>query len=153
MHVRDLVANDRGAVGEALTLSGAFSEDEVRVALDMFDGGMNGDYALVGVEDEGGLRGYACFGKAVLSRSSWYLYWICVHPACQGRGYGRAIEAAVEESVRTAGGERLVLETSGRADYERSRKFYDGAGFTLVGQIPDFFKPGDDCLIYCKVLT
>ncbi len=153
MRVRDLTPNDRGAVAEALAVSGAFSEDEVRVALDMFDGGMNGDYSLVGVDDENGLRGYACFGKAVLTRGSWYLYWICVHPASQGRGYGRTLEAAVEEAVRNAGGERVVLETSGRPDYERSRRFYEAAGFTLAGTIPDFFKPGDDCLIYCKVLA
>jgi ribosomal protein S18 acetylase RimI-like enzyme len=50
------------------------------------------------------------------------------------------------------GGERLVLETSGRPDYERSRRFYERAGFTVQGRIPDFYKPGDDCLIYCKIL-
>ena len=68
----------------------------------------------------------------------------------QGTGVGQALERSVENSVRHMGGERLVLETSGRPDYERSRRFYERAGFTVHGRIPDFYKPGDDCIIYCK---
>jgi ribosomal protein S18 acetylase RimI-like enzyme len=70
----------------------------------------------------------------------------------QGTGIGRALQRTVEEVVRQQGGDRLVLETSGRADYDRSRRFYTRAGFTVQGCIPDFYKPGDDCIIYCKIL-
>jgi ribosomal protein S18 acetylase RimI-like enzyme len=135
-----------------LTRCGAFSAEEVRVAIEMFDSGLAGDYSLLGVETDGALRAYACFGRAGLTERSWYLYWMCVHPAVQGTGVGRTLERGVAERVREMGGERLVLETSGRPDYERSRRFYERAGFTVQGRIPDFYKPGDDCLIYCKIL-
>ena len=45
-------------------------------------------------------------------------------------GIGQALQQSVEKWVRQKGGERLVLETSGRADYERPRRFYERAGFT-----------------------
>jgi SET domain-containing protein len=45
-----------------------------------------------------------------------------------------------------------VLETSGRADYARARRFYERAGYRTVGRITDFYKPGDDCVFYCESL-
>jgi ribosomal protein S18 acetylase RimI-like enzyme len=150
--VRSLTSCDRELVKDALTQCRAFNQEEIRVAIEMFDAGVAGDYSLLGVECDGILRGYACFGRASLTERSWYLYWICVHPAVQRTGVGRALEQSVEQLVRQMGGDRLVLETSGRADYERSRRFYRRAGFTEHGRIPDFYKPGDDCIIYCKTL-
>ena len=44
------------------------------------------------------------------------------------------------------------LETSGRPDYEATRRFYRAAGFTEAGRVPDFYKPGDDCVVYYKAL-
>lgn len=152
MIVRDLVPDDREAVREALIECGAFSPEEVKVALDMVESGLNGDYSLPAIETEGQVRGYACIGKATLTAGAWYVYWICVHPSFQGRGIGRRLQERIEEVVRAAGGDRLVVETSGRADYERTRCFYREAGFAVAGRIPGFYKPGDDCVIYCKVL-
>ena len=48
--VRDLAAADRAAVQDALIDCGAFTEDEVRVALEMVDAGLSGDYSLLAVE-------------------------------------------------------------------------------------------------------
>jgi ribosomal protein S18 acetylase RimI-like enzyme len=149
---RCLAASDRSVIHEVLTRCGVFTNEEIRVALEMFDCGLAGDYSLRGIDADGALRAYACFGKASLTERSWYLYWICVDPAVQGTGIGRALERTVEDSVRQMGGERLVLETSGRRDYEGSRRFYERAGFTVHGRIPDFYKAGDDCIIYCKML-
>jgi ribosomal protein S18 acetylase RimI-like enzyme len=150
--VRALVAEDRISVREALIDCNAFSDEEVRVALEMLDAGLHGDYALLVVETHEKVCGYACVGRAHLSVSSWYLYWFCIHSQMQGRGLARTLQAGVEDLVRTRGGDRLILETSGRTDYERARRFYHSVGFIQVGCIPDFYKPGDDCLVYCKVL-
>jgi ribosomal protein S18 acetylase RimI-like enzyme len=153
VRVRDLATDDRASVREALILCGAFTDEEVRVALEMVEAGLAGDYCLLAVETDGDLRGYACFGRAHLTASSWYLYWICIHPQAQGVGLGRMLQRRVEDRVRELGGDRLVLETSGRADYERARRFYREVGFVEVGRIPEFYRPGDDCLVCCKVLS
>ena len=140
-----------------LEASGAFSEEEVRVALELMDaasaGGLDGDYPSFAAEVDGVTRGYVCAGKTPLTRGTWHLYWICVHPAAQSMGVGRALQAYVEAFVRSRGGERLVLETSGRAGYARTRRFYELQGYRAVGRINDFYKPEDDCVIYCKSLV
>lgn len=150
---RQLVAGDRPAVREMLVRSGAFSEEEVRVALEMVDAGIQGEYSLLAAEVDGEVRGYACIGKASLTASTWYEYWICVHPSAQRTGVGRALQSYLEDLVRKSGGERIVLETSGRPDYARTRHFYHQAGFVQVGRVPDFYKPGDDCVVLCKMIN
>jgi hypothetical protein len=72
------MASDRALVYEGIEQCGAFSDEEVRVAIEMFDAGLAGDYSLIGIETGGVLRAYACVGKAALTERSWYLYWICV---------------------------------------------------------------------------
>ena len=46
----------------------------------------------------------------------------------------------------------MVLETSAGPAYARARAFYERAGYAVVGRIADFYKPGDDCIVYCKRL-
>jgi len=154
--VRELRPSDRVEVREALVACGAFTEEEVRVALEVLDaglsGGLDGDYPLFAAEVQGRVRGYVCVGQTPLTRDTWHLYWICVHPIAQARGVGRALQAHAEAFVRARGGERLVLETSASPGYARARGFYHDAGYTVVGRIPDFYRPGDDCILYCKAL-
>jgi ribosomal protein S18 acetylase RimI-like enzyme len=152
--VRELQPGDRPAVREALVACGAFTDEEVRVALEVLDAGvdagLDGDYPMFAAEADGRFAGYVCVGQTPLTQSTWHLYWICVHPRAQGRGVGRALQAHAEDFVRARGGERLVLETSATPGYARAREFYTRAGYTVVGRIPDFYRPGDDCIVYCR---
>lgn len=150
--IRNLVDEDLRPVEDALVACGAFTTDEICVALEMAQEGIGGGYLVPALEVDGIVRAYGCVGKAGLTQSTWYLYWICVHPFYQRAGLGRELQAHIEQLVRDSSGERLVLETSGRADYARTRRFYRQAGFAEAGRIPDFYKPGDDCVVYCKLL-
>ena len=153
MTIRELAPADREAVHAMLVDCQAFTDTEVKVALEMVEDGLKGDYTLLAVEIDGKLRAYACLGPAWTTASAWYLYWICVEPSAQASGIGRMLQEAIEDIVGKSGGDRLVVEASGRADNERTRRFYRQAGFAQVGCIPDFYKPGDDCIVYCKVLS
>jgi ribosomal protein S18 acetylase RimI-like enzyme len=154
--VRPLVDADRPGIAEMLVESGSFSDEEVRVALEMIDLGLKDGpehgYPLFAAEVDGAVGGYACIGPTPLTRSTWHLYWICVHPQQQGRNVGRELHSHIEHYVRVRQGERLVVETSGRPDYERQRRFYEAVGYCVAGRIRDYYKPGDDCVFYCKVL-
>ena len=68
------------------------------------------------------------------------------------QGYGRRLLLFVEDEVRARGGRLLVIETSSKESY-RSRGFYERNGYTLAGQLPDFYDEGDDRVIYCKRLS
>jgi len=139
-----------------LEACGAFTEEEVRVALEVLDdglrGGVDGDYPLFAAERHGKVVGYVCVGKTPLTRGTWHEYWICVHPDAQHRGVGQKLQAHAERFVRSRGGERLVLETSGRRAYARTRRFYRQSGYRVVGRIADFYGPADGCVVCCKVL-
>ena len=151
--LRQLIAEDRDAVRAILAACATFSEEEVRVAFEMVEAGLAGEYHLLGAVVDGVLHGYTCAGRAPLTADSWYLYWICVHPDRRRTGLGRKLQRGLEESIADLGGRRIVLETSGRPDYEDARGFYRSQGFLHVGTIPNFYTAADDCLIYHKAVA
>jgi ribosomal protein S18 acetylase RimI-like enzyme len=157
LRIRELRVEDREQIRGMLDACGAFTEEEVRVALEVLDeglrGGLEGDYPLFAAVMNRKVLGYVCVGKTPLTRGTWHEYWICVHPDAQHRGVGRRLQAHAEEFVRSRGGDRLVLETSGRRAYSRTRRFYRKCGYRQVGRIADFYRPGDDCVVFCKVLA
>jgi len=154
--IRELVSQDLDAVREMLKDCGAFSSEEVSVALELLNAGLSsgleGDYPLLAAELDGRVSGYACIGRTPMTQSTWHLYWLCVHPHAQRRGVARTLQAYMEKFIAMRGGERIVAETGGRADYEPARRFYEGAGYRSAGRIGDYYKLGDDCVFYCKVL-
>ncbi len=152
MTIRQLQPSDRDTVFEMLNACEAFSTREVEVALEVLDAGFAGEYDLFAAELDGHVRGYAAIGQTPMTHSTWHLYWICVHPSAQRRGLGRALQARAEEFIGERGGERMVLETSGRPGYEGQRRFYEQAGYACVGHIRDYYKAGDDCIFYCKMV-
>jgi ribosomal protein S18 acetylase RimI-like enzyme len=145
---------DREEICAMLTVCNAFTQEEVRVALEVLDaglaGGLEGDYPVFVAKADGEVRGYICVGKTPLTASTWHLYWICVHPTAQGQGVGRLLLEFAETFVGSRSGKRLVLETSEKPSYERSRRFYEAAGYEVVGRIRDFYRRGDPCVLYCK---
>lgn len=155
--IRPLEAGDCAAVHDVLVACRGFTDEEIRVALEMMDDGLSaGPEAgnpLFAAELEGVVRGYCCIGKTPLTLATWYLYWICVDARFQGRGIGRALQSNAEAFIRARAGRQVVLETSSRPEYDRPRRFYLRAGYQQVGRIPDFFRPGDDCVILCHTLA
>ena len=71
-------------------------------------------------------------------------------PEAHRRGYGRMLLSFAEAEVRLLGGRLLLIETSSLESYKSTGKFYLGMGYALMAQIPEFYKPGDDKLIFGK---
>jgi ribosomal protein S18 acetylase RimI-like enzyme len=155
--VRDLVNDDREAICGLLQSGGAFTVEEIEIALELVDHaiahGRSGDYIAFVTARNGEVCGYVCVGRTPMTRSTWHLYWLCVATTIRGAGIGRALAAHAEAFVSSSGGERLVLETSSQSSYAGTRHFYENCGYTQVGRIRDFYKADDDCLIYCKELA
>jgi hypothetical protein len=59
----------------------------------------------------------------------------------------------VEQQLRTRAGRLLVAETSSRANYQATRRFYERRGYREVARVADFYAPADDRVIYAKRLT
>ncbi|HEY7636680.1 MAG TPA: GNAT family N-acetyltransferase [Gemmatimonadales bacterium] len=151
--LRSLTASDRDRIEEITRAVGVFHADEISVALEVFDGAVAGspDYIALGAEVEGDLSGWICWGPTPCTLGTFDLYWMAVDPALQGSGVGTTLVQAME--ARVAGLARLiVVETAGRADYQKTRAFYEARGYVPLSRIPDFYAPGDDQVVYVKVV-
>jgi GNAT superfamily N-acetyltransferase len=152
--LRTLNAADRGRIEEITRAAGLFREEEIAVALEVFDGAAAGspDYIALGAEYDGGLAGWICWGPTPCTLGTYDLYWMAVDPALQRTGIGTALVAAMER--RLAGVARLiVVETAGRTDYQDTRAFYQARGYSVAATIADFYAPGDDQVVYVKSLS
>ena len=58
----------------------------------------------------------------------------------------------VEQKLTDRGERLLLVETSGLASFERTRQFHRKCGYHEEARIRDFYKAGDDKIIYRKVL-
>ena len=157
----------RDHVRAILTATGAFSTDEISVALELFDLAMTSsdgtatrgaddaldDYEFVGAFDGDSLLGFACFGPTPSTDGTYDLYWLAVDPAAQGRGVGRAIGDWVATELASRGARLLLAETSSRTEYESARAFYSRNGYTEVARVRDFYAPGDDRILLTTRLT
>jgi len=155
-HLRDLTPADRDRI-EAITRSvRLFREDEVPIALEVFDEAVGrrpaNTYNVLGAELDGGLVGWICWGPTPCTLGTYDLYWMAVDPEAQGPGIGTALLLEMER--RLAGLARLiVIETAGRTDYAGTRGFYQARGYAPVAVVPDFYAQGDDQVVFVKRLS
>lgn len=151
--VRD---EDRTAVVCMCRETGFFHEGEVAVAeelvIERLNKGPSSGYEFIFAEQNGVALGYACFGPIPCTQSSWDLYWIVVSPRFQRTGIGGRLLAEAEQTIRNLGGTRIYIETSGRQQYQPTRRFYEKHGYTVAAALEDFYAPGDPKIIYAKVL-
>ena len=59
----------------------------------------------------------------------------------------------VERQLEARRARLVVVETSSRADYEATRRFYDKRGYAEGARLRDFYAPGDDRLVLTKRLA
>jgi ribosomal protein S18 acetylase RimI-like enzyme len=151
--LRPLAAADRRRIEEITRAVSVFRDDEVPVALEVFDGAVAGspDYVALGATVDERLVGWICWGPTPCTLGTYDLYWMAVDPAAQAAGIGTALLREMEG--RLAGSARLiVVETAGRPDYRPTRAFYEARGYRKASVIPDFYAPGDDQVVYVKAL-
>ncbi len=135
--------------------SGFFREAEVGTAVELLDESLAGDedYRFIGAFEGDQLVGYACWGPNPDTQGTFDLYWIVVARDRQGTGVGSLILQHVEQTVAAERGRLIVVETSGRTEYQPTRGFYEAKGYARVATVPDYYAPGDDLAIYTKDLT
>jgi ribosomal protein S18 acetylase RimI-like enzyme len=155
----------RNRIREILDATSVFHDDEVAIALELFDetfaagparapydpGDGAANYEFVGsFSRDGQLIGYVCYGSTPGTDGVYDLYWIATHPAFQGGGVGTQLLDEVERRLRQREARLLVVETSSRADYATTRRFYEARGYVATATVTDFYSPGDHRVIYAK---
>jgi ribosomal protein S18 acetylase RimI-like enzyme len=160
-----LTRGHRNRIREILDATAVFRDDEVAVALELFDetfaagparapydpGEGVANYEFVGsFSREGQLIGYVCYGATPGTDRVYDLYWIATHPTFQGEGAGTQLLDEVERRLRHREARILVVETSSRSEYAPTRRFYEMRGYQSSAQVSDFYAPGDHRVIYTK---
>jgi ribosomal protein S18 acetylase RimI-like enzyme len=157
--IRPIVPSDRPRIKEIVVSSKKFNPEEIATALELvaefLKKGEKSGYIIIVLEDgkkHPSVQGYACYGPTPLTQGVYDLYWIVTDPAVQGRGFGRRLIEYVERDVIKRGGRMVLVETSSQETYGPTIRFYKRAGYELVACIKNFYRIGDDKLVFSKEL-
>ena len=155
--MRNLKRSDLPALQAILEETKAFTPAEVECAMELLhtvlDNPSQQDYIVVVAEEGGQPAGYILYGPVPLTEGTFDIYWIATDPVHQGKGVGQQLLQQAEKDILQRQGRLICLETSSQGSYERTRRFYDRAGYVQAACIRDFYRPGDDRLTYTKNLT
>jgi ribosomal protein S18 acetylase RimI-like enzyme len=153
--IRPMQARDKAPVLGLIRATGFFTAAEVGVAEELMDVYLDRpdqkDYGVVVVEnDQGAPAGYMTWGPTPLAEDAYDLYWMAVAPSDQGKGRGKELVRWLEAEVGRRNGRIIIIETSSQPKYHGTRQFYIDLGYKEVARIPDFYRAGDDRVIYAK---
>ena len=98
------------------------------------------------------IGGFLSYGRTPMTETTYDLYWVAVDPTFRGKGLGRKLCQAFEETCRQADGQLIRVETSSQEAYSGTLQFYLDSGYIEGGRLPGFYKPGDDLVILYKLL-
>ncbi|MCX5876443.1 MAG: GNAT family N-acetyltransferase [Deltaproteobacteria bacterium] len=154
--IRPIVAEDRTQLLRLVERQDNFNSQEVEVAIEVIDDTLDptkNDYSiLVAVREEQGGVGFICYGDIPMTDRRFDLYWVAVDPALGRQGIGRLLLARMEAELRAQGPAKVYVDTSSTPGYDSARTFYEKNGYQVACVLHDFYRDGDDKVIYFKEL-
>lgn len=157
VRIRKMGRRDKPAVMDILRAAPEFLPSEVPVAEEVIDAFLNqpggAGYSAYVATLEGDVCGYVCYGKAPLTEGTWDVYWIAVSGQWQGHGIGGRLMNWAETRIWQSEGRLVLVETSSKPIYEKTRRFYVSLGYEVVCTIPDFYASGDAKVVFQKRLV
>lgn len=153
--IRDATFNDIPDLEELARAIDLFNSHELEMFSTMlyehFNAEQENHYWII--DDDNMPLGAAYYAPEPFSEGVWSVYFIGVHPLYQGYGRGSTLLMYIEQTLATRGERLLLVETSGMERFERVRAFYRKNDYDEEARIRDFYKPGDDKIVFRKVLT
>jgi ribosomal protein S18 acetylase RimI-like enzyme len=154
--IRPTTPEDTAALLALADATGLFRPNELEelaeVLAGYFNGALGRDHCWV-TDDDGGPVGVAYYAPERMAEGTWNLYFLAVRPDRQAQGRGEALLRHVEQALAARGERLLLVETSGLPGLERTRAFYRKCGYDEEARIRDFYKAGDDKIVYRKALA
>ena len=154
--IRPIVPADTPALVALSGSSGLFNPDELEAVQGMLDDyhatKVGNGHQILTCVDGGTLLGIAYFAPKEFADRVWELLMIAVDESCHRQGNGSRLLLAVEDAVRAANGRLLLIETSDKSSFERTRQFYRKHGYAEVAHLPDYFTDGDGKASFLKRL-
>jgi len=158
INIRKMTPPHRAAIYEILQQSDMFTLPEINVAMELIDVYLfnkdQKDYLIyVALSGRNEVAGYICYGPTPATEGTYDIYWIAVSPALQKKGIGRELLSFGEEEIRRHRGRMIIIETSSQQKYHPTQQFYLKNGYIIEARFRDFYRPGDDKLVFVKRLN
>jgi ribosomal protein S18 acetylase RimI-like enzyme len=155
LSLRNLKKTDRHHLLDLIKRTNNFTAEDKRIAIELIDECIkdenNNDYSVVCAESENKVCGFICFGAASLCIGTYDIYYIAVDPDVSGKGIGRQLINHVELLLKDIA-RMILIETSSSDSYEIARKFYLKLGYKEIERLKDYYKEGEDRVIYQKLI-
>lgn len=156
--IRKTHHEDREPIRAILEDTNVFNREEIEVAMELIDAFLGdpsqNDYDIhSAIDPDGNVVGYSCIGPTPLTDGTFDLYWIAVKPSAHQRGIGKELLKYSENLAGSKGGRLLIAETSSQPKYEKTRAFYVRNNYLEIARIKDYYKIGDDLVVYGKYLS
>jgi len=153
---QEIDPSDLSAILNIVQSSGFFSSAEVELACelasDRIEHGQQSSYQFLFAVDCDQVVGYTCYGLIPATAGSYDLYWIAISETRRGGGLGKILLQKTEELIQSMDSKHIYAETSSRAQYESTQRFYESCGYLSEAVLEDFYAPGDSKIIYSKAL-
>lgn len=156
--IQQIRSVDKDPIRIILEETSVFTESEIAVALELIDIVLNNDHQkdyliYSAISEDGNVVGYYCIGPTPMTIGTYDLYWIAVKPSAHNKGIGKELLNHAELLIKQRGGRLVVAETSSQPKYENTRKFYVSAQYQELSRIKDYYKIGDDLVVYGKYVS
>ena len=105
------------------------------------------------VESADKVSGYVCYGPTPLTDGTYDIYWIAVDPERQGKKIGSELLSFAENDIAKNKGRLITVYTSSQEKYLSTRNFYIKRGYHEGCRIKDYYRRGDDLVVYVKQIS
>lgn len=153
--IRSTTPHDTTALIALAEVTGLFEPnqtEELAQMLDLHFNNENESQDLWFTDDDHGVVGVAYVAPERMTEGTWNLYLIAIHPDHQRQGRGVALLRHIEKVLTDRNERVLLVETSGLESFEYVRSFYRQSGYHEEARIREFYKAGDDKIIFRKAL-
>lgn len=149
---REIEKRDIPDIKTILETSNSFSSEEIQCALDMIHTTLasQDDYRFLCCEKDNRVVGYTCYGPTPLTQGTFDLYWICVNQEFQKHGVGTRLLQETEKKIINSSGRLVIVETSSNERYLSAINFYKKNNYSVASVIKDFYREGEDKIIFIK---
>lgn len=152
--VRNAAPHDREELVRIVRQQKNFNAQEIDVAIEVIDGALDpakNDYIIL-VSEAGAVKlaGFIAFGPIPLTENRYDLYWVATDSSHGRKGIATRLLQGMEEMIRAQGTSHIYVDTSSTPDYLPARNFYEKNGYRITCVLPNFYRDGDDRVLYMK---
>ncbi len=156
VRIRPTIREDYKSILGILKGTDNFTAEEIKIADELLNSYFNdsldsGYWTYTAVNDK--IAGYICYGPTPLTAGTFDVYWIAVDPSLQGQGIGSEMLNYAEDDISRHKGRLVTIYTSSQEKYSPTRNFYLKRGYHEGARVRNYYRPGDDLVIYVKQIS